>query len=241
MAWHPVSQACLQILYLFLIDIRGLKLMKIRKGKLTKWKDERGFGFIRPQDGSQEVFLHISDIKDLARRPQEGDIIYYHVVTENGKMRACNASIVGAKSKRGSSSKAKRKYPFPTWEVLLLSILPLTGAIHFALITTNPIPLMLYLVMSLVTFALYAEDKSRAKRGKWRISEQTLHLCEFAGGWLGGFIAQRKLRHKSIKSSYQIVFWAIVVIHTAFWIVFWIDWLFLDETIIKVLFEVLSV
>ena len=104
MAWHPVSQACLQILYLFLIDIRGLKLMKIRKGKLTKWKDERGFGFIQPQDGSQEVFLHISDIKDLARRPQEGDIIYYHVVTEKGKIRACNASIVGAKSKRGSSS-----------------------------------------------------------------------------------------------------------------------------------------
>ena len=78
--------------------------MKIRKGKLTKWKDERGFGFIQPQDGSQEVFLHISDIKDLARRPQEGDIIYYHVVTEKGKIRACNASIVGAKSKRGSSS-----------------------------------------------------------------------------------------------------------------------------------------
>jgi len=36
----------------------------LRSGKLTKWKDERGFGFIQPVDGSQEVFLHISEVKD---------------------------------------------------------------------------------------------------------------------------------------------------------------------------------
>jgi uncharacterized membrane protein YsdA (DUF1294 family) len=87
--------------------------------------------------------------------------------------------------------------------------------------TANPIPLILYPVMSVLTFALYADDKSRAKRGAWRTSEQTLHLCELAGGWIGGFIAQRKLRHKSIKSSYQIVFWAIVALH----LIFWLGWL----------------
>ena len=38
-------------------------------GKLIKWKDEKGFGFIRPTDGSVEVFLHISEIKDSTRRP----------------------------------------------------------------------------------------------------------------------------------------------------------------------------
>ncbi len=43
----------------------------LRSGKLTKWKDERGFGFIQPVDGSQEVFLHISEVKDATRRPQE--------------------------------------------------------------------------------------------------------------------------------------------------------------------------
>jgi uncharacterized membrane protein YsdA (DUF1294 family) len=46
---------------------------------------------------------------------------------------------------------------------------------------------------------------------------------------LGGFIAQKKLRHKSTKSSYQAVFWAIVILHLAFWV----DWLFLAETVIK--------
>ncbi len=49
----------------------------LHSGKLTKWKDERGFGFIQPVDGSQEVFLHISEVKDATRRPQEDDTIYY--------------------------------------------------------------------------------------------------------------------------------------------------------------------
>lgn len=211
---------------------------RLHRGKLTKWKDERGFGFIQPVDGSQEVFLHISELKDSTRRPQVGDTIYYHFVADRGKISACNAFILGARSKSKSpfvslsnrpASTAVRKYPFPILEVLLLSILPLIGSLHFTWITGNPTPLILYPIMSLLTFAVYADDKSRAKRGDWRTPEQTLHLCELLGGWLGGFIAQRRLRHKSIKSSYQVVFWAIVAFH----IIFWVDWLFLGGTLLK--------
>nr|WP_223257374.1 DUF1294 domain-containing protein [Phormidesmis priestleyi] len=77
--------------------------------------------------------------------------------------------------------------------------------------------------MSLVTYALYAKDKSRAQRRQWRTPEQTLHLCELAGGWLGGFIAQRMLRHKSQKASYQTKFWTIVAVHHIAWLV-WLVW-----------------
>jgi uncharacterized membrane protein YsdA (DUF1294 family)/cold shock CspA family protein len=210
----------------------------LHKGQLTKWKDERGFGFIEAVKGSQEVFLHISELKDSTRRPQVGDTIYYYVVVEDEKIRACNAFIAGARSKPNSqpapsnnkaTSNSVSNYPFPILEVLLLSILPLIGSLHFVWITANPIPLILYPVMSLLTFAVYADDKSRAKRGEWRTPEQTLHLCELAGGWLGGFVAQRRLRHKNIKTSYQVVFWAIVALHFAFWV----DWLFLGGTSIK--------
>ncbi len=161
----------------------------LRKGQLIKWKDDRGFGFIQPADGSQEVFLHISQIKDATRRPQVNDTIYYGVVVEkDGKVRADNAFILGARSKSTSTSDSKAKSSnistssFPVWELLLLSILPLTGSIDFALTTANLLPLILYPGMSLITFALYADDKSRAKRGEWRTSEQMLHLCEFSGG-----------------------------------------------------------
>ncbi len=205
----------------------------LRSGKLTKWKDERGFGFIQPLDGSQEVFLHISEVKDATRRPQENDTIYYHcMVDSDGKVRACNAFILGARNK--SAPLSNRANPsdsivsrFPIIEVVLLSLLPLVGAIHFTWMTRNPLPLVLYPVMSLVTYFLYADDKSRAKRKDWRTSEQTLHLCELAGGWLGGFIAQRLLRHKSQKKSYQAAFWAIVIIHY----IAWLFWLFLGKTL----------
>ncbi len=66
------------------------------EGRLTKWNDERGFGFIQPIDGSKEVFLHISALDRGIRRPQVGDMIWYDRVTEaNGKIRAAKASIQG--------------------------------------------------------------------------------------------------------------------------------------------------
>ncbi|NJO74271.1 MAG: cold shock domain-containing protein, partial [Leptolyngbyaceae cyanobacterium RM1_406_9] len=71
----------------------------LNKGRLTTWKDDRGFGFIQPADGSQAIFLHISELKDSTRRPQVGDTIYYYAVTENGKLRAHKAFILGARRK----------------------------------------------------------------------------------------------------------------------------------------------
>lgn len=213
----------------------------MNKGKLITWKDDRGFGFIKPNSGGKDLFLHISELKDSTHRPQVGDTICYYPITENGKLRACNAFILEARSlpfsssvslnKRGKSSTANKS--FPSLEMLLLSTLPVIGSLHFAWMTNNFIPLLLYPVMSLLTFALYAEDKSRAKRGDWRISEKMLHLCELAGGWWGGFIAQRRLRHKNLKNSYQIVFWAIVTFH----LIFWVDWLFLGGTIVEIFLD----
>ena len=199
-------------------------------GKLKKWKDDRGFGFIQPRDGSQEVYLHISELKDSTRRPQENDTIYYYTIVESdGKIRACNAFISGARIKSTSSSSslsnnvASDRSPntnFPIAEIIFLLLLPGFGTAHFILTTKNPLPLIIYIVMSLLTYALYADDKSRAKRKLWRTPEQTLHLFELAGGWIGGFLAQRILRHKNRKSTYQSVFWAIVFIHQIAW-VYW--------------------
>lgn len=218
-----------------------------RKGQLMVWKDDRGFGFIKPDDGGQEVFLHITAFKDVNRRPQVGDVIHYQLaVGENGKVRACNACIEAtsqpspkpsssAFSERTRSQTASKSSSF-ILEVLLLSVLPVIGAINFFLTTSNPIPLVLYPAMSLLTFVLYADDKSRARNGQWRVPEKTLHLCELAGGWLGAFVAQRRLYHKSSKGSYQAVFWVIVTIH----IVFWIDWLFLGGKLINLILSSLG-
>jgi uncharacterized membrane protein YsdA (DUF1294 family) len=68
-------------------------------------------------------------------------------------------------------------------------------------------------VISISTYVAYRSDKKRAERGEWRIPESTLHFLEQAGGWPAAFLAQRLLRHKISKSSYQVVFWTTVAIH----------------------------
>lgn len=81
------------------------------KGKLTTWKDDRGFGFIKPAHGSKEIFLHISALKGTARRPKVGDIIIYQLTTEvNGKISAANASIEGVLLKSLPRKQKVKKY-----------------------------------------------------------------------------------------------------------------------------------
>lgn len=68
----------------------------MHKGQLVTWKDDRGFGFIKPDDGRKEVFLHISALQGASRRPKVGDTILYELVTQaDGKVRASKASIHG--------------------------------------------------------------------------------------------------------------------------------------------------
>ena len=68
-------------------------------------------------------------------------------------------------------------------------------------------------VMSLVTLGAYAHDKRRARRGGWRVPERTLHTFELLGGWPGGLLARRCLRHKSVKRSFRLRSAAIVMLH----------------------------
>ena len=70
-----------------------------------------------------------------------------------------------------------------------------------------------YVVMSAVTFIVYAMDKRAARRGAWRTPESTLHLLELFCGWPGALFAQNVLRHKSVKTSFRIVFFVAVALN----------------------------
>ncbi|WP_411726712.1 cold shock domain-containing protein [Methyloglobulus sp.] len=79
------------------------------KGVLKTWKEDRGFGFITPDNGGKDLFIHISAIGQASRRPVPGDIIHYQVVRDrNGKFRAINASIEGVSAENKSTNKLNK-------------------------------------------------------------------------------------------------------------------------------------
>lgn len=73
--------------------------------------------------------------------------------------------------------------------------------------------LSLVLLMSVVCFAAFGLDKRRAGIGGRRVSERTLHILAFLGGWPGALLGQRHFRHKTRKLSFLIVFWIVVLCH----------------------------
>ena len=69
---------------------------QVRKGVLKTWKDDRGFGFIQPDDSDKDIFVHISALKGMTRRPVRGDVLFYQVSQDaGGKFKAVNARIEG--------------------------------------------------------------------------------------------------------------------------------------------------
>jgi len=80
----------------------------LNKGQLIKWNDDRGFGFIKPSEGSKEVFLHISAVKTTRRRPKVGDTIFYELTTgTDGRISASGVSIQGVVSHPSTPQKIK--------------------------------------------------------------------------------------------------------------------------------------
>lgn len=72
-----------------------------------------------------------------------------------------------------------------------------------------------YGFMSLLTYAVYAVDKSAARRRRHRVPERTLHLLALFGGWPGALLAQQRLRHKSRKADFLRLFWLTVLLNGA--------------------------
>jgi cold shock protein len=63
----------------------------MQEGTVKFFNETKGFGFIKPADGSQDIFVHVSGLKDKIR---ENDRVSFEV--QNGKkgLNAVNVKIL---------------------------------------------------------------------------------------------------------------------------------------------------
>lgn len=61
----------------------------------VKWfSAQRGFGFIMPSDGSQDVFVHVSALENAGLGSlNEGQKVSYDLANERGKTKAVNIAL----------------------------------------------------------------------------------------------------------------------------------------------------
>lgn len=189
-------------------------------GVIKTWKDDRGFGFIEPTQGGQELFVHINEFQAGTERPTTNLKVSFEVETSSdGKKRAKSVQLIRpARIAKPSGIKTA-----PSWG--LGSLIALGGFIlAYLLMTivkgTSPYLALGYVLMSLACATAYWVDKSAAQTGQWRVSEGTLLTLGLFGGWPGAIVAQQTLRHKTSKQSFRLAFWATVIFNVgAFFIV----------------------
>jgi CspA family cold shock protein len=60
-------------------------------GTVKFFNTQKGYGFIQPDDGSKDVFVHITAVERAGMRTlNEGQKVSYEIVTERGKQAAGN-------------------------------------------------------------------------------------------------------------------------------------------------------
>jgi cold shock CspA family protein len=103
-------------------------------GTLTKWNDDRGFGFITPAKGPPDIFVHISEFPREGGRPTVNELISFEVVPgPDGKQRAVRVMRPGQKAARPLATRT-RQQPQSRWlsRALTLLILAALGAYGYS-------------------------------------------------------------------------------------------------------------
>eukprot|EP00930_Biecheleria_cincta_P017516 TRINITY_DN13901_c0_g1_i4.p1 TRINITY_DN13901_c0_g1~~TRINITY_DN13901_c0_g1_i4.p1 ORF type:complete len:169 (-),score=17.27 TRINITY_DN13901_c0_g1_i4:61-567(-) len=81
------------------------------RGVMSRWHDDKGFGFIKQDDGGEDVFCHVTGLLDGDGSVQTGDEVRYRIEYDDrkGKDRAVDVERVGGGGR--SRSRSRRRSP----------------------------------------------------------------------------------------------------------------------------------
>ncbi|OPH83023.1 cold-shock protein [Nitrobacter vulgaris] len=69
-------------------------MTKVAIGTVKWFNDQKGYGFIQPEDGGKDVFVHISAVEKAGFNGlAEGAKVSYEIISDRGKESAGNLRI----------------------------------------------------------------------------------------------------------------------------------------------------
>lgn len=181
------------------------------EGALESWNVHKGYGFILLPLGRKSVFVHIRAFEGLEHAPRVGQVFSFEpMIMDDGRMRGNHVRLVKDAPDRAARS---RSAAGPIVGALVFAIFVIEYVL-LAILWPMPVwPIAAYAILSFLTFLLYAEDKSKAQKGRWRVAESSLQIISLLGGWPGAILAQQLLHHKTRKRGFVTVFWAAVAVN----------------------------
>lgn len=171
------------------------------KGFVVKFDAEKGFGFIRWEGYSgDDAFVHISKIEGK-KVLEPGQSVTFDL-GQSDKGPVAENVVPG------------RKRTSPYMLFFVLGVIVILGSIWTTVHYLKAPWGISYLIgVNLAIFFLYGYDKKVAGGKKLlRVPEKILHLFTFLGGTPMAFFSQSFFRHKTIKGSFRIAFWAIFLL-----------------------------
>lgn len=63
-----------------------------KEGKITFWNYRKGYGFIEPDEGGDQVFVHIRSFNDRQQRPKLEQLVSY-TMSEDNRGRVCAVDV----------------------------------------------------------------------------------------------------------------------------------------------------
>jgi cold shock CspA family protein len=93
-------------------------------GTLSKWNDERGFGFITPAGAGGDLFVHVSAFPKDGMRPRLGEVVSFEIESgSDGKSRAVRLMRPGSRATPRQARRGKSPQPARGLGAALLGLL----------------------------------------------------------------------------------------------------------------------